>query len=32
MSRPALSDGAALALFGGSFGLFGAAGLMIWFG
>ena len=25
-------DGAALALFAGAFGLFGAAGLMIWFG
>jgi hypothetical protein len=32
VSRQACPDGAALALFGGTFGLFAAAGLMIWFG
>lgn len=32
VSRQSCPDGAALAMFGGVFGLFAAAGLMIWFG
>jgi hypothetical protein len=32
VSRQSCPDGAALALFGGVFGLFAAAGLVIWFG